>query len=240
MSASTVASTSAWEGLRHRFGRQSRHDGRGRDLRRDVRLLRLHAAGGAQLQRHQHGVEQGRAARARGDGADAAGADRRHRPVGRHHLPAHQLPRLQHRRRRSDHDDAGRHRRVARGRRLRCAQRRDRGLRAPAADHRDDRDQRALLWSRADTPAAARRLDQSGPRRPDDALDLLGAVFADHPSGCGAVHLDPVPALGHRPCRLRHRLIGTGGVYVGRRHRQGETPCLYAGGPSIGDCRPAR
>ena len=41
-------------------------------------------------------------------------------------------------------DDARRHRRAARGHRLRRAQRRDRGLRPPAADHRDDRDQRGL------------------------------------------------------------------------------------------------
>ena len=60
-----------------------------------------------------------------------------------------------------------------------------------------------------------------GARRPDDALDLLGAVFADHPSGGRAVHLDPVPALGPRPCRLRHRLVGTGGLHVGRRRSAG-------------------
>ena len=102
MSASTIASASAWEGLRHRFAAN-----RGMMVAVVIfaamfAYLRLHAAGRAQLQRHQHGVEQGRAARARGDGADAAGADGRHRPVGRHDLPAHQLPRLQHRRRRSD------------------------------------------------------------------------------------------------------------------------------------------
>ena len=42
-------------------------------------------------------------------------------------------------------------------------------------------------------------------------------VFADHASGCRAVHLDPVQALGPRPRRLCHRLVGAGGVYVGRR-----------------------
>ena len=242
MSASTIdarARASAWEGLRHRFAAN-----RGMMVAIVIfavmfALLRLHAAGRAQLERHQHGGQQGRAPRARGDGADAARADGRHRPVGRHDLSAYQLPGFQHRRWRSDHDDARRHRRAARRRCLRRAQRSDRRLRAPAADHRDDRDKRALLRSRADHPAAARRFDQSGARRPDDALDLLGAVVADHPAGAwwcssGSPTGARSSAGQPTPSVRRNRRRTCRASPIGRA----KLACLYAGRPALGDRRP--
>ena len=65
---------------------------------------------------------------------------------------------------------------------------------------------------------------------PSSAILLLGGR---------AVHLAALPALRPRPRRLRHRLVGAGGLHVGGADRPGKAPGVYAGRPSLLDRRPA-
>ncbi len=96
--------------------RAARHAARARHLRRDVRHLHLEPSGRLHRQCRADGLQQGRAARLRRDGADAGGDHRRHRPLGRHDLHPDQLPRLLARRRHAAGDGARRRRRAARRR----------------------------------------------------------------------------------------------------------------------------
>ena len=87
------------ERLALRLQPEPRDAARVRLLRRDVRDLRQQSSGRLQRQRGPDRGEQGRAARARRDGADLRRDHRRHRPVGRHDLRPDQLPRVVDRRR---------------------------------------------------------------------------------------------------------------------------------------------
>ena len=177
----------------------------------------------ADRQRGPDRRQQGRAARLRGDGADAGGHHRRHRPVGRHDLHPDQLPGLLAGRRQRRRDHVRRHRRARRRAPLRRAQRRDRGLRTTAADRRHHRHRRHLLRPGAAAQALPGRLGQRGPgRRADRAPFRRGA---DQPGRAGrrrAGRLGAVQPLAHRPRRLCGRLLGNRRLHVGSAdpHRQ--------------------
>ena len=82
------------EGMALLARRESLHAGGVLDFHRDVLDLRRQPSRWFYSQCRADGGQQGRAARARGDGADDGGDHGRHRPLRRHDLRALQLPRL--------------------------------------------------------------------------------------------------------------------------------------------------
>ena len=92
----SAAAMSDW---RYWLRQNSADAARVRLLRRDVRDLCEQPSGRLQRQRGPDRGQQGRAAGARGDGADAGRDHRRHRPLGRHGVHADQLPGVVDRRR---------------------------------------------------------------------------------------------------------------------------------------------
>ena len=198
--------------------RAARHAARAWHLRRDVRYLHLEPSGGLHRQCGADGIQQGRSARLRRDGADAGGHHRRHRPLGRHDLHPDQLPRLDACRRHADGNGTRRRGCASRRRSLRCAERRDRHLRTPAADRGDDRYRRRLFRHRAAASPVPGRLGQRRSRRRAHRAALRrDTVEPRGAPGRGPHHLGAVPALGIWPRRLCRGLLGSRSLHVGRR-----------------------
>ena len=119
----------------------------------------------------------------------------------------------------------------------------DRRLWPPAADHRDDRDERDLSSASrcccGRSPAASVNADLADCT---DAVRLFGVPCRRSWSlllARRAGRLDAVPALGARPRRLRDRLVGDGGLHVRRADRDAAKFAAYTlAGLLVGDRRP--
>ena len=164
------------------------------------------------------------------------GPHRRARSLGRDDLPDDQLPRLGHRPRRSDPDDAGRHRRSPRRHRVRRPQWSHRGLRPAPADRRYPGDELGLLRHLADPAPRTGRHRQLRPRDLHDLVDLQRSGLGAAAAGRRSLRLDPVSALRPRPGRVRSRFIRTGRLHVRRADRPGKTPRLHPLRISCLDC----
>ena len=184
--------------------------------------------------------QQGRAARARRDGANDGRDHGGHRSLRRHDLRAVQLPGLAISGGRRVHTGVGVVLVLAAGAACGAVNGAARDLRPAAADRRHDRDRRDLFRIGAlDAPRSRRRRQfQFRLRRPVHrqtvGQDSGEPGDARRRGARGLVSLQPV---GDRPHGLRGRLVGIVGLYVGSAGSGREIPRLCAGGPAGRDWR---